>query len=720
MKFGNITLMAGAQIKNLRGEKLAADPALETLVAAQEAMLWYNTTEKVYKFFNGTAIVALSSGGDVDLSGLVKADGSVAMTGALELSSADQSGADAKAAVSKGHVDSLLANKLSVSGGALTANLSAGNFGISNLAAPVNPTDAARKIDIENALSGMNWKEDIDALQTDAVLQPQKVEGKRYVLTDVKNLHADFGTIEGVADNAIVQYVTDKFVVVFAPTEDRAEGAIAWNTATNQYVRFDGTAWSTFGGMASVTAGAGLSQSGNQISVDLNDAGGLGLDAEGITLKLDGATLALSASGVKVADSAIGYNQIDAAVLGTGLKRNATTSKIEVDKTAITGFGFIGAAGGSVEALEITGEMGKQDGAVATRKFVVDATAGASKVYVMDNSEETEGATTFDFQHNAGIRFGTVIVYNEAGEQIMPDSIKLIDNNNLQVVVAEAMKPFIVFIAGENQYVKPEAPVEPYSILMASGSASRWENPYSTYAILQAQDVSTVKNVVWSRNIPNMSYMQNIMGSANGLVTRIYSSSAPTFPVTGTITATITKQDDTVVVVTADVNITEMPTQLRLGVKQAASDTTAAGSSTYIMSGQSIGISLTDDLSNILRGHDGAGATNMALKSGEKITNVNWGIVPNIKNATGYTGSDIKIVRGTNPFRINIVAPTIADASISNGSSMKFVVYATVETNQGRKLLTNCEFDFLKSTSGVTTKAAYAYTQAQLDAAVLN
>lgn len=451
MKFGNITLMANAQIKNLRGERLATDPDVQTLVAAQEAMLWYNTTDKVYKFFNGTSIELLGGGGDVDLSGLVKADGSVAMTGVLELSSADQSAADTKAAVSKGYVAGLLANKLSVTAGALTADLSAGNFGISNLAAPVNPTDAARKVDIENALSGMNWKEDIDALQADDVLQPQKVDGKRYVLTNVASLHADFGTIDGAVNNVIVEYATDEFVVVFSPAEDRAEGAIAWNSATNQYVRFDGTSWSTFGGMASVTAGAGLTQNGNEISVDLDAAGGLLTNAEGVAVKLDGATLAASASGVKVSDGGIGYNQIAPAALGTGLKRNATTSKIEVDETAITGFGFIGAAGGSVEALELTGEQGEQDGAVTTRKFVTDEDAKHAKVYVLDT---TAGAanTSFTFTHNAGVRFGAVSVFDETGAQIVPESVVLTSTTALTVTFTEAVKPFIVFAAGANQF----------------------------------------------------------------------------------------------------------------------------------------------------------------------------------------------------------------------------------------------------------------------------
>lgn len=718
MKFGNITLMAGAQIKNLRGEKLATDPDVGTLVANQEAMLWYNTTEKVYKFFNGTEILPLGAGGDVDLSGLVKADGTVAMTADLELSSADQSASDDKAAVSKGHVNTLLASKLSVSGGALTADLSAGGFGISNLGAPVQPTDAARKVDIENALSGLNWKEDIDALQTDDVLQPQKVDGKRYVLTNVASLHADFGTIDGAVNNVIVEYATDEFVVVFSPTEERAEGAIAWNSATNQYVRFDGSAWSTFGGMASVTAGAGLTQTGNEISVDLDEAGGLGINAEGVTLKLDGSTLALSATGVKIADGGVGYAQISAAALGEGLTRNTTTSKIEINKQSLKDGGFIDGNGGEVEALILTGEMADDDNAVPNRKFVTDADAKNAKAYIYDGTADAAN-TTFTFTHNAGQRFGSVIVCDETGAQIIPDSVVFTDANTINVTVAEAIKPFIAFVAGANQFVKNEAPVDTYSILLAQGSASRYESQYSTLAMITGTGLENIKSVAWTRDCAQMPNAQNLMG-ASSLVFRLYNPSTPVWPVVGTVTATITKKDDTQVVVTEDINITEMPSLVRLGTKQTASDTSQTTSSYQIKPGETIGISIVDDGGNVLRGADGAGATNMALKSGETITEVSWGIEGNIANSTGYRGDDLQFIRGTHPYRANLYMPPRDDATIASGTTLSIVIYATLKTSMDRTLIAPATAMILKSDNALTTKAAFAYTQAQLDAAVLN
>lgn len=60
---------------------------------------WWNSTAKALKFYNGTEVVTLAIGGD--LSDYIRADGTIAMTADLLLSSADQSGSDNKAAISR-------------------------------------------------------------------------------------------------------------------------------------------------------------------------------------------------------------------------------------------------------------------------------------------------------------------------------------------------------------------------------------------------------------------------------------------------------------------------------------------------------------------------------------------------------------------------------------------------------------------------------------------
>lgn len=519
MRTGSQQMMLGAMLKNFRPEVVSADPDLASLVAGQTAVMWYNSTDDKYKYFNGTEIKAL--GGEATLpQGIILADGSQAMTADLLLNDADQSASDEKAAVSKGHVDTVVAaavggkqdkftglaengvvvagpgntlttsnvtgaeigylagvtsavqtqldGKLSKDNPTLTTDLNADGHKVTNLGAPTNATDAARKIDIDNALSGMNWQEDVDGVQRDATLQPSKAEGSRYVIGDAAALHADFGTIADVANNVIVEADADgEYHVVFDPSADRADGAIAWNHATTQYVRFDGTQWAAFGGMSSVTAGDGLELDGNALNVQVdraltivgnkvgvNVAAAGGIEVNGtneLAVNLDGATLAAGADGLKIADAGVGFAQIAAAVFGTGIA--AENGKYVVDPAALKTMGFIGTEGGLVEKLDLTGDPADYtDDSVVNKKYIDDAisaggAAGAAKLYVYNKTAaEDTAATVHTFTHNAGTKLGTVTVTDETGYQIIPDEVVFVDANTLRVEIVEAKKIAIAFV----------------------------------------------------------------------------------------------------------------------------------------------------------------------------------------------------------------------------------------------------------------------------------
>ena len=413
MRTGNLDLMLGAQIKNFRPEVLAADPVVGDLVAAQEARMWYNSTEKKYKFFDGTAIKELGEGGGGgDLSGLIKADGSVAMEADLELSGPDQSASADNAAVSKKHVETVVATKqdkisgltenavviagadselqsssvtaaelgylsgatsnlqqqittvsnkananelalegkLDAANGKLTGDLDADGNTVANLATPVNPNDAARKIDIENAIAGIDWLRDSDGIQTDGTLDPVLENGKQYIILDADTINPNFGSITGLADNMIVRYDGTEFKIVFNPADSEAGGAVTWVKDIKEYRRFDGTIWTTFGGasdfnpgsglekegnVVNVKVGAGVQITGNAVTAKLDANGGLEDNAGSTRVKLDGATLSRSVDGLAIADGGVGYEQIAAAALGTGLKQDSGTSKIIVDVAAV-------------------------------------------------------------------------------------------------------------------------------------------------------------------------------------------------------------------------------------------------------------------------------------------------------------------------------------------------------------------------------------------------
>lgn len=130
---GNLVIVG--QLKDVKIDNLVSDPG-----SPVESQIWYNTTDKAYKYYDGTTTHVLSTG-DGDLSDYVKHDGTVAMTGELTLNSNDQSGAAATGAISKGHLDTALALKQDNLTGA-TSNLTDTN--LSNTMAVVS--DASGKI----------------------------------------------------------------------------------------------------------------------------------------------------------------------------------------------------------------------------------------------------------------------------------------------------------------------------------------------------------------------------------------------------------------------------------------------------------------------------------------------------------------------------------------------------------------------------------------------
>lgn len=561
---GNVDLRGQSQILNFRPEILAADPAVEALF---EGRGWWNSTAKALKFYNGTEVVTLAIGGD--LSDYIRADGTTAMTDDLLLSSADQSGSDNKAAISKGYALQLLgtkqdkltgaassvaaadlaANKVVVSdaqgklaegsataaevahlsgvtaplqgqidgkqaalgytplnkaGDNLEGDVNAGGHKITGLGAPVAPTDAARQIDIDNALSGLNWQEDVKGVQVDDNLDPGvAVKGDRYIVTDVAALHAGFGTIADVDNGDIVEHDGTEFVVVFDVSAEgaKANGTLAWDNGSKTYKRLLVGAWGSFGGLSDINAGAGLEQVGNTLNVrmgagivelpedgvgiDLRAESGLALlDAHGVestaadaklSVKLDGPSLAKTAAGLKVAAKGVGAAEIAAAALGNGLvggdgsvltvkAKNAggivvDAGGVSVDNAKL-GETFLAKTGNTAADLKVTAApVAETD--VARLKEVTDAKAAMQVVVdaVKANFDASEVVydglatvqTTHTIAHNLNNRYPQVEVVDANGDTVLAD-VTRVDANNVSVTVAPATG-VVVIVRGNKKPV---------------------------------------------------------------------------------------------------------------------------------------------------------------------------------------------------------------------------------------------------------------------------
>lgn len=97
---------------------------------------------------------------------------------------------------------------------------------------------------IDSKIEQLDWQKDVLDIQVDNTLDPgaTPTAGDRYIITDKDNLHANFGTITGIGNGDIVEYVGSAFVVVY-DVSVQGEGAFVWNRADNGLYQYNGTSW---------------------------------------------------------------------------------------------------------------------------------------------------------------------------------------------------------------------------------------------------------------------------------------------------------------------------------------------------------------------------------------------------------------------------------------------------------------------------------------------
>ena len=223
-------------------------------------------------------------------------------------------------------------------------------------------TTAFVKNAMDVAISGLDFQADVLDKQIDDTLAPSLVAGARYIISNASSLHADFGSPAGLANGDIVQYSGSAFVVAY-DVSVQGEGALVWNRQSNVFEMFNGTSWGEFGGLSGVTAGNGLSKSGNEISIN-HDGEGFAFSTGALVLELDGSSLSKSASGLKVAASGITNDMLAGSIADSKLAANYIQTS-EVDGSSIE-FG----SSLNVKALGITNAM--LAGSIADSKLASD------------------------------------------------------------------------------------------------------------------------------------------------------------------------------------------------------------------------------------------------------------------------------------------------------------------------------------------------------------
>lgn len=556
---GNIQVVG--EIQGLKPGRLVADPSGADLV---QGLVWVNTTDGALRWYNGTEVLTLATGGSLDaylskeggtLTGplILAADGVQALEAATvqQVAAAIETAGDAKqdkitgaastivttdlapsvvavtdadgkisgsaliSVTELNHLDGVTDNvqtqidlkqdelgfvPVNKAGDALTGDL---NFGgthtLLNLSAPTDPTSPVRLIDIDNLKASLDFQADVLDTQVDGTLTPTVSilpdNENRYIVTDADTLNPAFGTIAGLGDGDIIQKKGDDYVVIYDVSE-RGPGVLVWDRQAVKYKKFDGTNWSEQGGLSGVTVSAGLEKNGNVLSVkfgagvanlptgeiglDIGTTGGLHLvdpvtgDAStaadsviALLLKAEGG-LATDATGVRIASEGVKASNIAADVAGNGLEGGAGTALAvkAADGTVLVTSGGVAIGDISASYLKLdaatatlTGQIAvpapTADTSIANRKTVTDAVTAVNQTitalgakldgnqFVFDGTTGA-AADTYAVPHAMNNRFVNVAVYDESGNQLLPDSVKLTDANTVTVTLAVAQKIFVV------------------------------------------------------------------------------------------------------------------------------------------------------------------------------------------------------------------------------------------------------------------------------------
>ncbi len=259
----NGSLRVAGQLLNLKPENLAVDPAGGALV---ESRVWYNTVTKGLKLYNGTAVVDLAAGG-ISEEDLTAALVPYAKT------------ADVNTAITSAITDL------------------------------VSDTELQNAID--NALAGLDFQADVLGLEADFV-----ATAGRYIFTDGSKFTTG---VAAAAGDIVTVSAAGEILTVAYDVSVAGPGALAWNRAGTEWLRWDGATWAEFGGLTGFTAGDGIEKTGDVVSV-----------------KLDGASLTVSGAGLKVGDLSATYvtPAAQTTAIGTAVAGLQTAAQVTAAITA--------------------------------------------------------------------------------------------------------------------------------------------------------------------------------------------------------------------------------------------------------------------------------------------------------------------------------------------------------------------------------------------------
>lgn len=219
-----------------------------------------------------------------------------------------------------------------------TGDINMGGQKVVNVATPTSSTDAANKSYVDGLSGGLTWKESVVNLVSTAPSSP--AAGSRYILT------ASWG---GGSTNQIATYNGSSWTFTTPSNRD----AVFATTPSNGYV-YNGTTWNQFNSSVTYSFGSGLTNSANSISLATSGVATANIADGAVTaakLNSMGATSGqvLRYNGSAWAPATPSSGTVTSVSVGSGLSvTNATTTPTISLTTVPVANGGTGTTNGSI------------------------------------------------------------------------------------------------------------------------------------------------------------------------------------------------------------------------------------------------------------------------------------------------------------------------------------------------------------------------------------